>query len=154
MESAVLFWYNGDMLKFKANFGDIFRKIGGSFYRLLILALILYLGLALFRQINNNYQTNLQIDSLKTDISSIQGQNINLENLLVYYQSATYKELEARKRMGLKKEGEKVLISPENKDSQPEEFEQTEKSTDTQKVPNYQKWFQLILGKELSLDFK
>lgn len=124
------------------------QKVGNFAYQLGILILILYLGFILFRQINVNYKTNLKIKEFRRQISSLERQNNNLGNLLIYYQSNIYKELEARKRIGLKKEGEKALVVPENKDKDMEmekiEEQQVNGEKPVQENANYLKWYREI----------
>jgi cell division protein FtsL len=133
------------------NLKSSIQKVGSFVYQLAILALILYVGYILFRQININYQTNLKIEKLKQEVSSLEKRNANLDNLLIYYQSKTYRDLEARKRIGMKKAGETALVVPENKDEEVQETEgkQTaEGRQDNQEIPNYLKWLNQIFGKE------
>ena len=121
------------------------KKLGLFIYNILILALVIYSGFIVYRQIKINYETNLKIDDFMGEIDSIEVQNRNLNNLLVYYQSNTYKELEARKRLGMKKAGETIVISPENTDKvEEEQAQQPIQNTTEDTTPNYQKWFDLI----------
>ncbi|PJB51844.1 hypothetical protein CO101_00580 [Candidatus Berkelbacteria bacterium CG_4_9_14_3_um_filter_39_23] len=121
------------------------KKLGLFAYNILILALVIYSGFIVYRQIKLNYQTNLKIDDFKGEIESTNIQNKNLNNLLVYYQSNTYKELEARKRLGMKKAGETIVIAPENTDKAEEvQEEQSIQNSAKDTTPNYQKWFNLI----------
>ena len=121
------------------------KKLGLFTYNILILALVIYSGFIVYRQIKINYETNLKIDDFMGEIDSIEVQNRNLNNLLVYYQSNTYKELEARKRLGMKKAGETIVISPENTDKvEEEQAQQPIQNTTEDTIPNYQKWFDLI----------
>ena len=127
-----------------------FIKLTNFVYKILILLLIFYFGFIIFRQIHNNYETNLQINQLEKDIQDLEAENQNLANLLIYYQSHTYRKMEARRRLGLKEPGEKVVILPENKDVSVIEENQSINNQTKEKNNssiNYLKWYQMIFGK-------
>ena len=85
-----------------------------------------------------------QIDQVKKTNQTLEANNKNLQNLIVYYQSASFKELEARDKLGLKKPDEQVVFIPVKK------FDQTNNSVDQiapvkpQNISNFQAWWQYI----------
>ncbi len=87
------------------NFGDIFNK-------LLIYLLIIYTFFMLGRSIWKNYQLKKETLRIQGEIDKITQQNKDLNNLILYYQSDSFREVEARKKLSLKKEGEKVVNFP------------------------------------------
>jgi len=74
--------------------------------------LLLNLGIAL----NKNYVTSSTIQSLKLSILQLEQRITYLHNQLVYLQSASYRELELKRRLGLKRIGETALLVPSNVD--------------------------------------
>ena len=100
------------------------------------------------RVIYLNYQLNKQTDQMNSDIVKIQQQNKNLANLNIYYQSDSFKEVEARRTLGLVKPGEKVALVPV--EPAPTDFNAQVQNQAAQIAPkekveinkNYQLWWQ------------
>jgi cell division protein DivIC len=84
-------------------------KFNDTLTKFLMLLLIIYTFIMLGRSIWANVQLQRQAESIKTDIANIQKQNQNLSNLILYYNSTSFKEVEARQKLGLKKPGETVV---------------------------------------------
>ena len=80
---------------------------------------IAYIVLNLGRAIQTNYTTSQQIRGLKQEIAALTTQTTHLKNTIVYYKSKTYQELEAKRRLGLKRPGETVVLVPGNVDPEP-----------------------------------
>ncbi len=80
---------------------------------------IAYIVLNLGRAIQTNYHTSQQIRELKQQIAALTTQTVHLKNTIVYYKSRTYQELEAKRRLGLKRPGETVVLVPGNIDPAP-----------------------------------
>ena len=110
---------------------------------MLIVAVITYTSYSIGMAIYKNYQINKKIDQLKSDITVLQTEVDELKNLLVYYQSDGFKELEARRRLGLRGKDEKVIIIPkvENTQGVDTKNEETKKNnTQPDDKTNMQKW--------------
>jgi len=127
---------------------DLAVKIGTYVFILYILFL---LGRVLW--INANLKNS--IEKLHQQIAALEQQKKDMSNLILYYQSDAFKELEARKKLGLKKPGEKVVIipaSPAGGDSTPANFaEEVEKEKrgvagkeTTTEEPNWRLWWEFF----------
>lgn len=94
---------------------------------------------------------NRRIANLKQQIYDTKIGNENLQNLLVYYQTNTFRELAARRRLGLKKPNEKVFIIPDHQKGVISPTIQLDSSNQTQPpekpTANYLKWWQLFWSK-------
>jgi cell division protein FtsB len=123
-------------------------KLGNFFNQFLIYLLLIYTFIMLGRVIYLNYQLNKQTDQMKSDILKIEQQNKNLANLNIYYQSDSFKEVEARRTLGLVKPGEKVALVPV--EQTPTDFNTQVQNQAAQIAPkekveinkNYQLWWQ------------
>lgn len=113
-----------------------------------------YLLFLTYRAVAFNYRTNMKISSLGKEISLLESEKDYLESLNVYYATDTYKELEARRKLGLKKADEKVVKIPidPNRLAQVEEHRETiqktieDDSQDQQKtMGNPRKWIKFVL---------
>ena len=80
-----------------------------------IFLLTLYIFFILGQAVVTNWKLKKQIDQIKTDNANLLIKNHNLENLILYYQSDSFKELEARDKLGLKLPDEKVVMVPVQK---------------------------------------
>lgn len=81
-----------------------FMVKGGS------ILLIIYAVFLLGRSIWTNYDLRQSIRKLNDQISTLEQQKKGLSDLNIYYQSDSYKELEARRKLNMKMPDEKVVI--------------------------------------------
>lgn len=80
-----------------------------------LIATILVIGwifLLLGKTVWQNWILRHSILKLYEQIAILEKQKNDLNNLIIYYRSDSFKELEARKRLGVKKPGEKMVILP------------------------------------------
>jgi cell division protein FtsL len=115
---------------------------------------VVYFVYLTYNAMMNNYQTNKKITALKTEIELANAEEGYLQNLNVYYATDTYKELEARRKLGMKKPDEKVvrvLIDPQRL-TQIEQREVINKintadtnAADQEPASNARKWLEVVL---------
>ena len=126
----------------------IFRKRKKSFiskifsFRLFVLAgvlVIVFLGVNLGKEYYREHQVQKEINSLQEEIEALEKNNYKLSQLAEYYKTDEYKEAEARKRLNMKKEGEKVVIIKPSSVSL--EQSEDEDGFDSESLPNYIKWW-------------
>lgn len=115
-----------------------------SYYILSVLILV-YLIFLTGRSAYYNFQTNQEVKQFKTEIETLEVENQNLQNLIAYYQTQSFKEKEARKKLGLVKPDEKVVII--SKEPPPVKVPSPAPSEEPQK-PNWQLWWQLFFGQK------
>ncbi|EKD56255.1 MAG: hypothetical protein ACD_58C00245G0001 [uncultured bacterium] len=132
----------------KINILSITNNLG----RVIILLIILYILFNLGRSIFSNYQVNEKILNVNNEITDLANQNQMIKNQNLYYQTNTYKEIEARRKLDLKKEGETVVIVPENSDkTDTTDISDSTSSDHPSKkiaiIPNYVKWWNFLIGK-------
>lgn len=148
-----LFWscYNISM-----NLSRFFKNNFSLISQIIFLILIVYVIFILGRSIYKNYQTNQKIVHLEEEVKQLEQEKVYSQNLIVYYQSPNFKELEARKKLNLKKPNEKVMAIEPQKDSGGTEsleniyfkdFELGAKSTDVVIESNVRKWKEFIFNK-------
>ncbi len=77
---------------------------------LLFLVYVLYL---LGRSAWVNAESNRKVANLRAEITRLAAENDRLRYLIVYQQTESFQELEARQKLGLKKPGELVIVLPE-----------------------------------------
>ncbi len=118
--------------------------------RIVLLAIIILFIVNIFRSIWKNHQVTKQIDSLEKQISSLENDRINLNNRILYYQTDTYKELEARQHLNYRKKDEKVmaLVKKENNisDQNNDKNQVNNYETSQEDMANWQRWVKYIFG--------
>ena len=85
-------------------------------WRLLLvvnLLVIVFLGLALSREVVRSRSINAQIAQLQAQADELAAQNIDLSQLRTAMQTESYIEREARLKLGMKKPGETVVVVQE-----------------------------------------
>lgn len=88
---------------------------GPVFSKVVIYLLVFYTFFMVGKSVWINYKLRQQIKQIEGQITDIQKQNKNFENLIIYYQSDSFREVEARRKLGLKKADETVIAVPVKK---------------------------------------
>ncbi len=118
-----------------------------------VFALVVYFLFLTYKSVSFNYQTNRKIAALHNEISVLEMEREYLENLNVYYGTTTYKELEARRKLGMKKNGEAVIKIPvdseklaqaEKKEITSKEIQGVQSQQNQNGDSNARKWFKFV----------
>ena len=99
---------------------------------------VVFLGIGLGKEFYRDYQIKKEIDSLQNDISALEKDNYKLSQLIEYYNTDEYKEVEMRKRFNLKKDDENVVVVVKSESRVLGDSDIKEKN---QNLPNYLKWW-------------
>jgi len=105
----------------------------------IVLAVVFVMGSALSKELYREYQIKKEVDALKAEIESMENDNYELSQMIEYYKTEEYKEAEARKRLNLKAEGEKVVMISES-ESEYEEIVDGESEAAIE-ISNKLKWW-------------
>ncbi len=106
------------------------------------LILIILMLIPLIKNQNKRAQSDVIIQELQTKIKNLEEQNQRLEKLIKYLESDNFVEEKARLDMGLKKEGEEVVVITNLLASSSSETAQSSPLTSGRtKLSNPQKWF-------------
>lgn len=120
--------------------------------RIILLGIVILFLVNISRSIYKNHSIKKQIADLKEEINTLENEKLNLQNRILYYETETYKELEAREHLNYKKKGENVIVylSDENttntEQSVKHNISQEEKENQADGTPNWQKWMKYIFG--------
>jgi cell division protein FtsB len=90
-----------------------------------------------------NLNINQEIYKLQSDIEKTKDKNKELEELNIYYQSNSYKEKQARLKLGYAKPGESVIIIPQDDSSKDDSTlveNDNENKTTNLEQPNWKNW--------------
>jgi len=107
------------------------------------LAAIIMIALALVEETYKRYQIQQEIDGLKTQADSMEGDNQYLKGLIQYFQTSEYQEKEAKEKLSMQKSDEKVILvkeaPPDPKESSPNYVPKTPPKEDDRTNP--QRWW-------------
>ncbi len=78
--------------------------------RFLLIALFVFAVVSNVQRIISNYRLHERIKTAEAEVVEMELKNQKLSLLMNYYQSASYQEVEARRRLGMKKPDEAAYI--------------------------------------------
>ncbi|MDP2934344.1 MAG: septum formation initiator family protein [bacterium] len=113
-----------------------------SLFALLVIFLLLIIALG--RESYFNYQTNQEIKKLQEKIENLEKDNVELAETEKYFQSEEFLEKEARLKLNLIRDGEKLIIVKEEDNNSVEEVG---KSRESENISNFRKWWRYFFGK-------
>jgi|GEM_PF-2263142 len=125
------------------NFSRFFS--GPIVFTFLGLVVFLFLSFSLYQEVSQKQTANKEITDLNNEVSSLETSNQDLKNLLTYLKSDQFVEAEARASMGLKKQGEEVIVVQGSDDNATSSDATNNKDSGTF---NPFKWWQYFLGKK------
>jgi cell division protein FtsB len=112
-----------------------------SLFTLMVIFLLVIIALG--RESYLNYQTNQEIRGLRDKIEKLKKDNVELAEMEKYFQSEEFLEKEARLKLNLIRDGEKLIIVKEEEKSLVEEQSEEEKS---ENVSNFRNWWKYFFG--------
>ena len=127
----------------------ILNNILSTILKIIILGTAVYILFNISKSVWRNWQVNQEIKKTEKSLLELEKEKENLQNQIIYYQTTTFKELEARRKLGLKKPDENVVLVPENVDSgqkQKTSFENKNNQEENKKIPNPLKWWRYLIA--------
>ena len=119
------------------------EKFFYSKYSLVVLMLLfLLLVVALGREGYFNYRTNQEIKRLQQQIDELQKNNSDAAEMEKYFQSQEFLEKEAKLKLNLVREGEKLIIVKQEENLPSGESAQNK----TENISNIKKWWLYFFG--------
>lgn len=113
---------------------------------LALLALVSFAGYHFLRAKHKQLEINEEVAELQEQIDDFESKNKNLEQLAQYLQTDDFKEKEAKQKLNLVKEGEKVVIVKKSEiEKTIEEAEETKPEVEIDR-PNYYYWWYYFFG--------
>lgn len=112
---------------------------------LILFAVVLYAFFIVGRTIWVNYNSNKGIEKEALKVEDLEKEIIYLNNQINYYQTYSYKEKEARAKLGYKAPGENVLALPI--DEEEDKVEDRSLGQAEIKIPNYRLWWSYFFEK-------
>jgi cell division protein FtsB len=124
------------------------KKTRSQIFSISLVLVFSYMVFSTGETLWQNYQVNREIAKLKIEIVALQQDGQDLKHLIAYRGTESFKEREARRKLGYKKPGEQVLaVSNPILDNM--EAGQAKDAPEAQtkiNLTNPQKWFEYIFG--------
>jgi len=125
----------------------IFRYLAQKkvFYLLLIILVLVFY--AFFKETRRNYEVRQELGDVESELKSLQSRHGELLDLVDYFKSESYIELEARDKLGLMKEGEKVaVITDLEATSTIDSLWGSQQENTNEELSNVHKWWQYFFA--------
>ena len=116
------------------------KYIPMTFTSLLLFVFVCYLLFIVGKSVIENYKTNKDIDKEEMKLIEMEDDLRSLQNQINYYQTYSFKEKEAREKLGYKASGESVLALPI--DTEEEKSADSGLTSPEVLVPNYILWWE------------
>lgn len=124
------------------------KLIKSRVFFIFLVPVFLALLIGVFQQVYYRFQVKNDLDKLDAEIANFNNQKTELNDLLDYYKDKSNLENEARVRLNLKKEGEKVVIILPTATSTEENGDMISGlPSDFENLPNYKQWWYYLLGR-------
>jgi len=116
-----------------------------KFFIILLILILIGVITALGKEGYRKYQLDREIADLKKEISSLEEENKEISELLNYFESSEFLEKQARLKLNLLKQGEKlIIIRPEKKEVL---SSSSVKENKTKKdISNIKKWWDYLFN--------
>ncbi len=112
-------------------------------------AIFAYMIIATAEAVWQNYKINIEIDKLKTEIVLLEQKGQELKHIIAYRGTESFKEREARRKLGYRKPYEKVIAIPQPKfnNTEPGKANNSQENEEIETPQsNPQKWWDYIFG--------
>ena len=101
-----------------------------------LIGLLLFFSASMLREVKRKKNIQKDIIALEQELLEVETNNSRLSNLIDYLKTDDYAELEAKKRLGLKKQGEKVLLVTKT-----ESVDAVDSDAKIEDLPNWKNWW-------------
>lgn len=128
----------------------IYQKLVKSkVFFIFLIAVFLTLAIGIFQKIYYYYAVQKELNKLSAELANLNNEEKGLNKLIDYYNNESNIEKEARVRLNLKKEGEKVVIILPSATSTSNNGESIygSGSINLENLPNYKQWWYYFFGK-------
>ena len=91
------------------------RFFSSKFFLAILISVTVLMSYSIFKEKKDQQAISKNIKSLEQEITSLESKSLNLAEIIKYLRSDDYVDKEAREKLVMKKQDEKVVIVPENK---------------------------------------
>lgn len=113
------------------------NKLWIRLYLFIVFIAFITAGYNIFKETHKKYQIRKEVDELKAEVKGLEQGNQKIKGLIEYYQTDGFTEKEARKKLNVKKEGEKVVILRKNENQEEDNPTELESNNKEERKDNY-----------------
>ncbi len=131
------------------NLGKSRRKnkvLGNKTVIFIGVAVLLLLSVALGKELLRRYEVNREVKQLESEIAELEQRNLDLDDLIDYFNTNSFTEKEARQKLGMQKQGETTVILTESQNANSPTGEQGIESNQNKSITNPQRWWQYFFS--------
>ncbi|MDI6778158.1 MAG: septum formation initiator family protein [Patescibacteria group bacterium] len=113
------------------------------------LCVLVMIGISLGREAYRKKQIQKEIEGLQTEIQKMNRENTELSNLISYLSTQEFQEKEAREKLNLQKENEKMVVlrkEGEAKKGEGRNESQENTAPPEKKGPNWKNWLEFFFA--------
>lgn len=124
-------------------------KIFSGIFFLAGLAVLVLIGISLGKETYRKRQIQKEISGLQSQIDKLGQENSDMENLISYLSSREFQEKEAREKLNLQKDDEKMIVLRKDAvqpGNQPENNTSSSQTPPEDNSPNWQKWWKYFFA--------
>lgn len=121
------------------------RILPMSLSSFILFLVVLYLFYVVGRSVWINYHSNLDIEKEQNKVEAMAEENDYMRYLITYFQTDSFKEKEARSKLGYKAPGENVIALPV--DQEEEKLPDSPEQADDVREANYILWWEFLFKK-------
>ena len=137
-------------MKEKDNLTIYEKLVRSRIFFIFLIPIFMALLFGIFQQFYHRYKIKNNLDELNAEIANVKKQKEDLNKLIDYYKNESNLGNEARVRLNLKKEGEKVVIILPTSTSTDEGGGINSRSPETvENAPNYKQWWYYFFNRWL-----
>jgi cell division protein FtsB len=124
------------------------RKLQSQVGTAVLVIVFAYMTIGTIEALWQNHTINKDIATLRNEIVQLQEEGRQLKYLIAYLGTESFKEREARRKLGYKKPGEQVLALPNSilEELTPGQANSSNDAESKPELSNPQKWWEFILG--------
>ena len=124
------------------------RHLRSRVVTVILASIFVYMTAGTFEALWQNYAINKELANLKNEIVQLQEEGRRLTYLIAYLGTESFKEREARRKLGYKKPGEQVLALPNSilEELTPGQANESTGEAQPPQSTNPQKWWEFIFG--------
>ena len=86
---------------------------------LFLFVVVVFMGVSVTKEIVRRLETKHEIQKLEQEVARLSSRNQEASSIIAFFNTSTFQEKEARKKLGMQQPGEHVIVFP-GKQSQPD----------------------------------
>ena len=110
------------------------------------IVLLIFFGWAGLNEYLSERAIDAEVNELKQAIDGLESKNQELESSLAYIQTPEFQELEAKRQLGLAKDGENVIVFSDKPAGKIKSSDNETDGEDAPQLSNPQKWLNYFFG--------